>query len=96
VKKLLKRIDDCTELYRDTSTGIAWVENGHTGNGHSAHPNIDVTGSVKGMISRGYWKASDKTVRSHGFIYNTSRLTVTDDLDELARRHCQCGGNHSA
>ena len=36
-------------LYRDDKSGLAWVEDGSTGLGHSAHPNISATGSVKGM-----------------------------------------------
>lgn len=93
-RELIKKIDEITDLYRDSNTGIAWVENGHTGCGHSAHPNIDASGSVKGMKKRGYWREEDRTVRSHGFIYNIDRLVVTDDLDEVARQHCRCGGKH--
>jgi hypothetical protein len=93
-KVLIKEIEPHIELYRDPGTGIAWVENGKTGGGHSAHPNIDVTGSVSGMKKLGYWAEDAKTVRSHGAIYNISRCSVTDPLDEIARQHCQCGGQH--
>ena len=81
-------------LYRDSKTGIAWVDNGSTGQGHSAHPNISATGSIRGMKALGYWGKSDRCVRSHGFIYNIDKLVVSDDLDELARRNCKCGGVH--
>lgn len=93
-KQLLKQIDEVTELYRDTNTGIAWVENGHTGSGHSAHPNIDVSGSVSGMKKLGYWGQKDRIVRSHGFYYNIDRVVITDDLDKVAAEHCRCGGKH--
>jgi len=93
-KRLLEQIDECTALYRDEDTGIAWVENGHTGNGHTCHPNIHHTGSVNGMKRLGYWRHSDITVRSHGFIYNISKFTVSDEFDRLAAKHCRCGGNH--
>ena len=93
-KILIKKVAPYIELVRDPKTGIATVEDGTTGCGHSCHPNIDRTGSVTGMKKLGYWGQTDLTVRSHGFIYNISRLVVTDKLDELARQHCQCGGRH--
>jgi hypothetical protein len=93
-RTLLKTLAEDIELHRDSVTGIAWVENGRTGNGHSTHPNIDETGSVAGMKSLGYWRKSDRTVRSHGFIYNIDRLVVTDEWDEIARQECRCGGVH--
>ena len=94
-KTLIKEIRPYVELYRDNETGIAWVEDGTTGNGHSCHPNIDTSGSVRGMKQRGYWGKNDRTVRCHGFIYNIDRLVVTDELDEIARQHCRCGGKHA-
>lgn len=81
-------------LYRDDLTGIAWVENGSTGMGHSAHPNIDSSGSIRGMKSLGYWAKDARTVRSHGFIYNIDMRIVHDELDALAAQHCRCGGSH--
>lgn len=93
-KELIKHIEEYVDLYRDTKTGIAWVEDGSTGMGHSAHPNIDATGSIRGMKERGYWEKYDKCVRSHGFIYNISKTVVTGKYDEIARKHCQCGGKH--
>jgi hypothetical protein len=93
-KRHIKTIAPYIELYRDEKTGIAWVENGSTGNGHTCHPNIDASGSVRGMKKLGYWKQDDETVRSHGFIYNTSKLVVDDEYDEIARQYCRCGGKH--
>jgi hypothetical protein len=49
---------------------------------------------VTGMKGRGYWRDEDRAVKSHGFIYNIDSLVVTDELDELARQHCECGGKH--
>lgn len=94
-KTLIKEIRPYVELYRDNETGIAWVEDGTTGNGHSCHPNIGASGSVRGMKQRGYWGKNDRTVRCHGFIHNIDRLVVTDELDEIARQHCRCGGQHA-
>ena len=93
-KELIEEITDFIGLYRDPETGIAWVEDGRTGNGHSAHPNIHSSGLVGGMVSKGFWSQQFKTVKSRGFIYNIAVCTVHDPLDELARKHCKCGGNH--
>lgn len=92
-KELIQQISEHVALYRDPRTGIAWVEDGTTGCGHSCHPNIDRTGSVRGMKSR-FWGKKDRVVRSHGFIFNIDRLATSDELDELARKHCRCGGKH--
>jgi hypothetical protein len=94
MKQLVSVISEHVKLYRDAKTGIAWVENGHTGLGHSCHPNISASGSVRGMKSLGYWDKQDETVRSHGFIYNISRYVIDDELDEVAARNCRCGGQH--
>lgn len=94
MKVLLEEIKPHVRLYRDPSTGLAWVEDGTSGCGHSAHPNIDATGSVRGMKDRGYWDKADRTLRAHGFIYNIDKSAVSDELDEIARQHCQCGGKH--
>lgn len=81
-------------LYTDADTGIAWIENGSLGISHTCHPNIDSSGSVAGMKSRGYWSRDARTVESHGFIYNIDECIVDDDLDAVARDHCRCGGRH--
>lgn len=86
-KKLVKEI----RVYRDDKTGIAWVENG-SGLRYSCHPNIDVSGSVEGMKSLGYWGKDDIVVRSHGFQYNISRLAVDEgnEFEMLAAQECMC------
>ncbi|KNZ68189.1 hypothetical protein Tfer_3271 [Thermincola ferriacetica] len=93
-KQLIKKIKPHVNLYRDDRTGIAWVEDGSTGNKHSCHPNIDSTGSVAGMKKMGYWGRADRTVRCCGAIYNIDRCVVSDEFDEIARQHCKCGGKH--
>lgn len=92
VKKL--KGHPCCELHFDKKTGIAWVENGSSGTGHSAHPNINSSGSASGMIKNGYWHKDDVIKKSHGYTYNTSHLATSDGLDEIARQHCRCGGRH--
>ena len=93
-KVLLQVIRPHVKLYRDPRTGIAWVEDGTAGIGHSCHPNISSSGSVRGMKDRGYWGKNDRTVRSHGFIYNIDHVVTSSDMDEVARQHCRCDGVH--
>jgi hypothetical protein len=82
------------KLYRDSATGIAWVEDGNTGSGHSCHSHIDASGSVRGMRDRGYWGKHDRAVRSRGWIYNIDRLNISGRLDEIAQAYCRCDGRH--
>lgn len=93
-KVLIKKLAEHVNLYRDPKTGLAWVEDGSTGNGHTAHPSIHASGSVHGMKKLGYWDKSDRTVQSHGFIYNIDTLIITDEYDQIAAEHCRCGGRH--
>jgi hypothetical protein len=88
--RLVKEIKEYVELYIDDKTGIAWIENGSTGNTHSCHPNISVSGSVVGMKKQGYWGKDDVVVRLNGYRYNTSKYSVSDELDRIAGEYCQC------
>jgi hypothetical protein len=90
MKKLIKSINEYADLYIDDKTGIAWIEDDSTGMGHSVHPNIDITGSVRGMKDRGYWGREDKIVRSHGWQYNISKFVCSSELDEIVAKHCEC------
>lgn len=36
------------------------------------------------MKKAGYWKATDKTIRAHGFIFNIDAIRVSHPLDALA------------
>lgn len=84
----VRNVGPCAELHRDRKSGIAWIEDGSTGLGHSCHANIDATGSVRGMKALGYWGKEDRTVRSHGFIYNIDTFVVDeeDPYDALPRK----------
>jgi hypothetical protein len=90
MKRLIKEIRPYVELYIDDRTGLAWVENGSTGNGHSCHPNIDSSGSVYGMKKLGYWDKDDIVVTSNGFKHNISKFVCTDELDRIASEYCRC------
>lgn len=90
MKRFIREVKPYCNLFIDDKTGIAWIENGSTGMVHSVHPNIDDSGSVKGMKQQGYWNKDDKTVRSHGFIYNISKFVASDELDEIVADECQC------
>jgi hypothetical protein len=63
---------------------VVTIENNSVGIGHSAHANIDASGSVKGMKSLGYWGKNDVTLKQGGFIYNLSTVVISDPLDALA------------
>jgi hypothetical protein len=93
-KEKLRDVREHITLYKDSGTGIAWVENGTAGVRHSCHPNISSTGSVRGMKDRGHWAADARTVRAAGFIYNIDAWVVSDELDAIAAQHCRCGGKH--
>ena len=45
MKQLIRHVQPHIDLYTDPDSGLAWVENGTAGVAHSAHPNIDITGS---------------------------------------------------
>lgn len=82
-------------LYWDDQTGIAWIEDFTTGKGHAAHPNIKRPRTVTEMQQLGYWGKDERTVKSQSFIYNIDRLVIDEPLDDVARQHCRCGGNHT-
>ena len=96
-KVLLETLAPHLAGYKDANTGIAWVEDGSAGVGYSLHPNIDASGSIRGMKSVGYWGRDDRTVRSHGFIYNIDIYVSEDDpkVHGWLQRNCTCGGRHS-
>ncbi len=95
MKILIKEYDPYHKLYLDTKTGIAWVEDTSCGIGHTAHSNIDRTGSIRGMKDRGWWDRKDRAVHSHGFIFNIDTCPLpADEWDEIARCYCACGGHH--
>lgn len=89
-KQLIEVIGPYVNLYRNPITGIAWIEDGHTGCGHSCHPNIDASGSAKSMKARGFWSEDDQVVTTNGFKYNISQFIVSTNYDLLAAKHCQC------
>lgn len=91
-KQLIKVIELHVELYRNPETGIAWVEDGRTGCGHSCHPNIDASGSVRGMIACGSWGKDDLVILTNGFKYNVSKFMASTDYDLVAAAHCECRG----
>ena len=90
MKKFIREVKNHVFLYRDDKTGIAWIEDGNTGLEHSVHPNIDTTGSVRGMKEQGYWGKDDKIVCSHGWQYDISKFVTDDKLDNIVANECQC------
>lgn len=88
----IREIEPGVELFRDAVTGIAWAEDHRVGLGVSVHPNIDESGSVEGMVARGWWRARDRVVRSHGWIYNIDRLSCDggDPIEAIVAEECMC------
>lgn len=89
-KVFIREVAPYANLYKDDRNGLAWIEDGSTGMGHSVHANIDATGSVRGMKERGYWNKKDRTIRSHGFIYNIDTFVCSSDLDRICAAECSC------
>jgi hypothetical protein len=87
-KQLIQTIRPHVNLMRDPATGLAWVEDGTSGTGSSCHPNIAGRGRSR------YWTKTDRTVYSHGFTYNIDQTVGHDELTDIARAACQCGGQH--
>ena len=90
MKQHIRHIREHVDLYRDPKTGIAWVEDYTTGLGHTCHPSIDASGSIRGMKQQGYWAKDDCCLKAGGFIYNIDRLVITSDLDQIAADECRC------
>ncbi len=90
--ELIAHIGDWKDVYRNVNTGIAFVQDGSTGMRHSCHANIDASGSVRGMKKLGYWGKDDRTVKCNGTIYNVSSYVVSDELDKVAAKYCECIG----
>jgi hypothetical protein len=94
MKRLIKSITPYANLYRDDQTGIAWIADGSSGCGFSVHSNIMANGSVRGMKNLGYWGKKDRTVRSHGFIYNIDSFVCDKDceFEMIVASECRCQG----
>lgn len=94
MKQFIKEIEKNVTLYRDDKSGIAWIEDGRTGLGISVHANIHSSGSIAGMKNLGYWGKKDRTVRSHGFIYNIDSFVCDkeNELEMIVAGECRCQG----
>lgn len=94
MKQFIKEIEENVNLYRDDKSGVAWIEDGRTGLGISVHANIHSSGSVTGMKNLGYWGKKDRTVRSHGFIYNIDSFVCDkeNELEMIVAGKCRCQG----
>ena len=88
--ELIAHVGDYKDVYRNKTTGIAFIADGSTGLRHSCHANIDNSGSIRGMKERGYWNKKDRCVRSNGYIYNIDTFIVTDCLDSIVANYCMC------
>jgi len=86
-------VKDEGDAYRVKETGdlcslpliskVVTIENYSSGTRHSAHPNINSTGSVRVMKKLGYWAKTDITTSQRGTIYNISKVYCSNPLDHL-------------
>ena len=92
MSQFIREIEPGVELFRDAVTGIAWAEDHRVGLGVSVHPNIDESGSVEGMVARGWWRGNDRIERSHGWTYNIDRLSYdkNDPVEAAVAAECKC------
>lgn len=92
MKNLICEVDQHHKLYRDSETGIAWMEDHSTGLGISVHANISDTGNVEGMRGRGHWGRNDRVVKSHGWYYNIDTLVcdLSNPNERLVAEACMC------
>lgn len=90
----VREIKPYVTLYRDNVFGVAWIKDGSSGCGFSVHSNIMDNGSVRGMKQLGYWKKKDRTVRSHGFIYNIDSFVCdkNNEYEMIIANECMCQG----
>lgn len=94
MKQFIRKIEEHVNLYCDDKSGIAWIEHEKIGLGISVHANIDSSGSVSGMKALGYWRRKDRTVRSHGWIYNIDSFVCDKDneWEVIVADECRCQG----
>ena len=92
MRKFIRKIEDCINLYRDDKCGIAWIEDGTTGLVISVHSNIHYSGSIRGMKNRGYWDKKDRVIRSNGYIYNIDSFICdkNNKLEMIVANECMC------
>ena len=88
--ELIAHVDDFKDVYRNKTTGIAFVYDASSGCRYSCHSNIDATGSIRGMKSNGYWKKNDRCIRSNGCIYNIDTMIKSDYFEMVAANYCMC------
>ena len=76
------RANDC-QIQIKEKNGLIIILNSTLGISHSSHPNIEVSGSLSGMIKQGYWNREDEIIEINGFYYNKSLVSICDELDRL-------------
>ncbi len=93
--KHVKDLAPGVRLSWDDQTGLVWIDDYARGREHAAHPKIKRPRSADDMKRRGHWGPDDRCVPSQSFIYNIDRLSIHEPLDDVARQHCRCAGNHA-
>lgn len=87
---LIKKFNSTVFLYKDTYTGIAWVEDKRTGMKYSCHPYTNNKGSVRGMKALGLWRKHDSVLCCGETFYNASKRYTSASWDKVASNACEC------
>lgn len=92
MKSFIREIKPHANLYRDSDSGIAWIEDGRSGLGFSVHASIDSTGSVIGMKNAGHWRKDARTIKANGFIYNIDTFVCdkSNEFEMIVADECMC------
>ena len=61
------RANDC-QIQIKEKNGLIIILNSTLGISHSSHPNIEVSGSLSGMIKQGYWNREDEIIEINNII----------------------------
>ena len=95
-KFLLQTIGANQQLYRDTMTGLAWIEDRSSGASYALHPCTASIASIRDLKKNGDWGLTDQCVRSRGFHYNIDRYIPCHDpaINAALLSACHCGGKH--
>ena len=88
--EIIAHVGDFKDVYRNKTTGIAFVQDASSGCRYSCHSNIDITGSIRGMKSNGYWGKKDRCIKSNGYIYNIDTMIKSDTFEMIAADYCMC------
>lgn len=72
-----------TYSYPILKKGVVGIKNYSDGYIQLAHPDIDITGSIKGMKNKKYWEKDDKIIQVFNRKVNVSKTIINNIIDEF-------------